>query len=92
MWLILQHDHPDDFVIATGQIHSVTELCEASFSQAGLNWKNYVVVNPEFVRPTETGPLVGDYSKIRKTLGWKPKTTFKQLVEMMVTADISRLS
>jgi GDPmannose 4,6-dehydratase len=92
MWLILQHDRPDDFVIATGQIHSVAELCEDSFSQAGLNWKNYVVVNPEFVRPTETGPLVGDYSKIRKMLGWKPKTTFKQLVEMMVTADISRLS
>jgi GDPmannose 4,6-dehydratase len=92
MWMILQHDRPDDFVIATGQIHSVAELCEASFSQAGLNWKDYVVVNPEFVRPTETGPLVGDYSKIRKTLGWKPQTTFKQLVEMMVTADISRLS
>jgi GDPmannose 4,6-dehydratase len=92
MWLILQHHRPDDWVIATGDIHTVKEFCETAFSHAGLNWKDYVVVNKEFVRPTETGPLVGDYSKIKKVLGWKPKTKFKELIKLMVTSDLSRLS
>lgn len=91
MWMILQHSKPDDFVVATGEIHTVRDLCQTAFSAAGLEWKKHVVVNKKWVRPTETGPLVGDYSKIRKTLGWKPKTTFKQLVEMMVQSDLARL-
>lgn len=90
MWMILQHKTPDDFVVATGEIHTVKELCEVAFATAGLDWKKYVVTNNAWVRPTETGPLVGDYSKIKKILGWKPKTKFKDLVKMMVEADLSR--
>lgn len=92
MWKILQHDIPDDFVVSTGKVHTVSDLCEAAFSFLGLDWKQYVVINPEWVRPTETGPLVGDYSKIKKTLGWQPTTEFRQLIEMMVTSDLARLS
>lgn len=92
MWLILQHDRPDDFVVATGVTHTVKDLCAEAFSLMHLNWQDYVVINKDWVRPTETGPLVGDYSKIKKTLGWKPKTNFKELVKMMVTSDLARLS
>jgi GDPmannose 4,6-dehydratase len=92
MWLILQHDHPDDWVVATGKVHTVKDLCEEAFSSAGLDWKKHVVINQEWVRPTETGPLVGDYSKIKKALGWKPKTDFKKLIAMMVSSDLARLS
>ncbi len=91
MWMILQHSKPDDFVVATGEVHTVRDLCQTAFSAAGLDWKKYVVINKKWIRPTETGPLVGDYSKIRKTLGWKPKTDFKQLIEMMIQSDLSRL-
>jgi GDPmannose 4,6-dehydratase len=92
MWRILQHDKPDDFVVATGVVHSVKELCEEAFAYAGLNWHDYVIVSKDYLRPTETGPLVGDYSKIRKILGWKPKTKFKELIKMMISSDLSRLS
>ena len=92
IWKILQHEAPDDFVIATGVAHTVEEMCAAAFEVAGLNWRDHVVINSDWVRPIETGPLVGDYSKAKKLLGWQPKTTFKELVEMMVRADISRLS
>ncbi len=92
MWLILQHDHPDDFVVATGEVHTVSELCETAFSVVGLDWKKHVVVDKEWIRPTETGPLVGDYSKIKKTLGWQPKVKFQELIEMMVRSDLARLS
>lgn len=91
MWMILQHSRPDDFVVATGVTHTVRDLCQEAFLTVGLDWKKYVVINKKWIRPTETGPLVGDYSKIRKTLGWKPKTNFKQLIEMMVQSDLSRL-
>jgi len=91
VWRILQHKKPDDFVIATGKGHTVKDLCQTAFDYAGLNWKDYVVVNKKLVRPTETGPLVGDASKARKTLGWKPKTSFKELVETMVESDLSHL-
>jgi GDPmannose 4,6-dehydratase len=91
MWLILQHTKPDDFVVATGEVHTVGELCSTAFEVAGLNWKDFVVVNKEWIRPTETGPLVGDYSKIKKILGWKPKTKFKDLIKIMVETDLSRL-
>ena len=91
MWLILQENKPDDFVIATGETHTIQELCEEAFSYAKLNWKDYVVIDKRFVRPTETGPLVGNYSKAKKVLGWSPKTTFKDLVHLMVDAHIARL-
>ena len=91
MWKVLQHKEPDDFVIATGETHTIEELCKEAFDYVGLNWKDYVVVDKRFVRPTETGPLVGDYGKAKKVLGWSPKTTFKELVKMMVDAHIARL-
>lgn len=91
MWLILQHKTPDDFVIATGVTHTVRELCETAFSVADLDWKKHVVVNKKWIRPTETGPLTGDYSKAKKLLGWKPTTKFKDLISMMVHADLARL-
>jgi GDPmannose 4,6-dehydratase len=90
-WLILQQKKPDDFVIGTGEIHTVEELCEEAFSYAGKNFKKYVVVDKRFIRPTETGPLVADSAKARKILGWKPKLKFKDLVRMMVDANIARL-
>jgi len=92
IWKIIQHHEPDDFVIATGVVHTVSQLCETAFKVVGLNWQDHVVVNPEWNRPIESGPLVGDYSKAKKILGWQPKTSFKELVEMMVKSDISRLS
>lgn len=91
MWRILQYDSPDDFVVATGETHTIQELCEAAFDYVGLNWKDYVVIDKRFVRPTETGPLVGDYSKAKKILGWEPKVNFKELVKIMVDAHLARL-
>jgi GDPmannose 4,6-dehydratase len=91
MWLILQHEEPDDFVIGTGETHSIKELCEEAFSYVGLDYKKYVYVDSRFIRPTETGPLVADYSKARKVLGWKPRTSFKELVRMLVDANLARL-
>jgi GDPmannose 4,6-dehydratase len=91
MWMMMQYDKPDDFVVATGETHTIRELCEEAFSYLGLNYKNYVFTDKRFVRPTETGPLVGDYTKIKKALGWKPKVTFEKLVHMMVDAHIARL-
>lgn len=91
MWLILQQKKPDDFVIATNETHTIKDLCEEAFSYVGKNWKNYVFVDKRFVRPTETGPLIGDYSKARKKLGWVPKTSFKKLVRILVDANIARL-
>lgn len=92
MWRILQHHQPDDFIIATGIAHTVAKLAETAFSTVDLDWQKYVVVNPAWNRPTETGPLVGDYSKAKKVLKWEPQTSFNDLIKMMVTADISRLS
>lgn len=91
MWLILQESKPDDFVVATGETHTIRELCETAFDYVGLSWKDFVVVDERFVRPTETGPLVGDFSKAKKVLGWKPKVSFKQLVGIMVDAHLARL-
>ena len=91
MWMILQHDKPDDFVVATGETHTIKDLCEAAFNYVGEDWQNYVVVDDRFVRPTETGPLVGDYSKAKKELGWEPEVSFEKLVQIMVDANIARL-
>lgn len=91
MWLMLQQDKPDDFVIGTGETHTIQELCEEAFGYVGLNWKDYVVVDERFIRPTETGPLVANPAKARKILGWTPRTSFRELVEIMVNAQIARL-
>ncbi len=91
MWAMLQRDTPDDFVVATGETHSVRELCEVAFSAAGLNWENHVVVDPKFLRPAEVDLLVGDPTKARDVLGWKCEVDFFELVEMMVSADVEAL-
>ena len=92
MWLMLQHTEPDDFVIATGVTRTIKELCEAAFSHVGLDWEKYVYVDQRFVRPTETGPLVGDPAKAKKILKWEQRVDFKQLIAMMVDAQIEKLS
>ncbi len=91
MWLMLQQDVADDFVIATGQSHSVQELVEIAFTRAGLDWTRYVKEDPAFLRPAEVDHLIGDASKAQAVLGWKPSVDFKGLVEMMVDADLKRL-
>jgi GDPmannose 4,6-dehydratase len=91
MYLMMQQDEPDDFVISTGDTHSIKELCEAAYGYVGLDWKDYIEVDPRFVRPTETGPLVGDATKAKKVLGWTPKTSFKELVQLMVNSHLARL-
>lgn len=91
MYLMMQKQKPDDYVIGTGETHTIKELCKEAFSYVGKDWKKYVVVDKRFVRPTETGPLVADYKKAKKELGWKPKTSFKELVAMLVDANIARL-
>jgi GDPmannose 4,6-dehydratase len=90
MWLMLQQDRPDDYVIATGISHSVRELVQIAFGHAGLDWQKYVRVDPALLRPAEVDHLLGDASKARTELGWTPTVDFKTLVEMMVDADIAR--
>jgi GDPmannose 4,6-dehydratase len=92
MWLMLQQDQADDYVIATGISHSVRELVESAFGYVGLDWKKHVRVDPAFLRPAEVDHLVGDASKARRTLGWEPQVDFDRLVGMMVDADLARLS
>ncbi|KAF5429180.1 GDPmannose 4,6-dehydratase, partial [Candidatus Methanophagaceae archaeon] len=89
MWLMLQQDEPDDFVIATNETHSVKEFVELAFSYAGLDWKDYVVIDKIFYRPAEVHLLIGDYSKGKKKLGWEPTVKFEELVRMMVEADMN---
>src|ERR1700694_2759510 len=89
MWLMLQQPQPDDYVIATGETHSIQELLEGAFSYVGLDWKKYVEIDPQLVCPAEVDYLCGDSSKARRVLGWKPKVGFQQLVEMMVDADLT---
>lgn len=91
MWMMLQQDNPGDYVIATGESHSVKEFVVETFNHAGLDWEKYVTTDPRYMRPAEVDLLVGDASKARKTLGWKPEYDFKALVGMMVDADIKRL-
>ncbi len=88
MWRMLQQESPDDYVIATGETHSVREFCEEAFSHVGLDWKDFVKVDPKYFRPAEVDVLLGDSSKARKVLGWEPKVTFKELAQMMVDADL----
>lgn len=92
MWLMLQQDKPGDFVIATGRTHSVKDLVEIAFGHVGLNYKDYVITDPRFVRPAEVDLLLGDASHAKEKLGWEPTVTFEKLIEMMVDADMKRLS
>jgi GDPmannose 4,6-dehydratase len=91
MWLMLQQDAPDDYVVGTGETHSVRALCEAAFSHVGLSWEDYVTQDPRFMRPAEVDLLVSDPSKAREVLGWEPKVSFEELIGMMVDADIALL-
>lgn len=91
MWLMLQQDHADDYVIATGETHSVQELLEVAFSYVGLDWKKYVEIDPKLVRPAEVDYLCGDASKAFRVLEWKPEVTFKHLIETMVESDLSAI-
>ena len=92
MWLMLQQEEPDDYVIATGETHSVREFCAEAFGVLGLDWRQYVVTDPAFTRPAEVDLLLGDASKAREILGWAPAMTFLELVRRMVEADLDRLS
>jgi GDPmannose 4,6-dehydratase len=89
MWRMLQQEQPGDYVVATGETHSVREFCEEAFSYAGLDWRKYVVVDPKYFRPSEVDLLLGDPTKARKILGWQPKLDFKGLVRQMVDADLA---
>jgi GDPmannose 4,6-dehydratase len=91
MWLMLQQDRPDDYVVATGKAHSVQELVEVAFAHVGLDWQKHVGVDQRYLRPAEVDHLIGDATKARKELGWEPTVDFKGLVHMMVDADLARI-
>jgi GDPmannose 4,6-dehydratase len=90
MWLMLQQGEPSDFVIATGVTHSVRELCRIAFERAGLDYERYITVDPRLYRPAEVDHLRGDATKARTLLGWEPNVPFRELIEMMVDADLAR--
>jgi GDPmannose 4,6-dehydratase len=92
MWMMLQQDQPDDYVVATGQQHSVRDLVELAFQHVGLDWRRHVECDPRLLRPAEVNTLCGDASKARRVLGWKPRVTFAGLVQMMVDADLERVA
>lgn len=92
MWLMLQQPTPDDYVVATGETHSVREFCELAFAEVGLEWQKHVVIDPLYFRPTEVDVLLGDASKARTKLGWTPKTRFRELVKLMVAADLKTMA
>jgi GDPmannose 4,6-dehydratase len=87
---MLQRDQPDDYVIATGEAHSVRELVELAFERVGLDWREYVASDKDFYRPAEVDFLIGDFSRAKEKLGWEPRISFRELVEMMVDADLAR--
>ena len=91
MWLMLQQDQPDDYVVAMGETHSVREFCEIAFSHVALNWQDFVVQDPAFMRPAEVDQLIGNPAKAAAKLGWEPEVSFKDLVQMMVDADLDAL-
>jgi len=92
MWLMLQQDTPDDYVLATNETYTIKEFLDAAFNRVGLDWKNYVVFDKQYLRPAEVDLLIGDYSKAKAKLGWEPKTRMKALAELMVDADLELLS
>ena len=89
--MMLQQDKPDDYVIATNETHTIREFLEVSFGRVGLDWQKYVEFDPRYVRPAEVDLLIGDPAKAKKQLGWEPKTTFKELAEIMTDADVALL-
>lgn len=91
MWIMLQQDAPDDYVVATGETHTVKEFVELAFKQAGLNWQDHVVIDKEFYRPAEVNVLMGDFAKAKAKLGWQPSVRFEELVKMMVDSDMRRI-
>jgi GDPmannose 4,6-dehydratase len=91
MWLMLQQSEPDDYVVATGETHTVKKLVEIAFGVVGLDWNKYVEIDPSLVRPAEVDLLIGDPTKARLKLGWKPEMSFEKLIERMVLADLARL-
>jgi GDPmannose 4,6-dehydratase len=91
MWMMLQQDQPDDYVISTGETHSVREFCEEAFGYLGLDYQEFVKKDPKYYRPAEVDLLIGDSTKARQKLGWKPKVGFKELARMMVDADLELL-
>ena len=91
MWLMLQQEQPDDYVVGTGQTHSIRELCTVAFSYLGLDWQKYVVVDPAFIRPADVELLIADPSKARQQLGWQPTVSFENLIHMIVDADMALL-
>lgn len=91
MWLMLQQDQPDDYVVATGESHSVRELCEVAFQRVGLDYHEHVTIDPHYFRPTEIDHLIGDASKARRVLGWEPHVGFRELIELMVDSDLEYL-
>ena len=91
MWMMLQQDKPDDYVLATGETHSVRELCDIAFKRVGLNWQDHIVIDPRHYRPAEVDLLIGDASKAKHVLGWSPNIGFQQLIEMMVDYDLQTL-
>jgi GDPmannose 4,6-dehydratase len=92
MWLMLQQPEPDDYVVATGQTNSVSEFLEEAFSYAGLDWREHVELDPKYLRPAEVDYLIGDATKAKRAFGWQPKVTFKELVRIMVDADIEQFT
>jgi GDPmannose 4,6-dehydratase len=88
MWRMLQQDQPGDYVVATGETHSVREFCEEAFGAVGLDWREFVKVDPKYFRPAEVDLLLGDPSRARAVLGWEPRVTFKELAKLMVEADL----
>lgn len=92
MWLMLQQEKPDDYVIATNETHTIREFLDIAFEHAGLDWKKYVEIDPRYYRPAEVDLLIGDYSKAKRQLGWEPKTKFRDLVILMVEADMKLLN
>ncbi len=91
MWLMLQQPEPDDYVIATNETHTIRECLEVAFGRVGLDWQKYVEIDPRYYRPAEVELLIGDYSKAKSKMGWEPKTKFKDLIELMVDADLADL-
>lgn len=88
MWMMLQQEQPDDFVVATGETHTVRELLDIAFGHLGLDWKRYVKIDPRYYRPTEVDLLIGDATKAKQKLGWEPKVSFQELIKMMADADL----
>jgi GDPmannose 4,6-dehydratase len=92
MWLMLQQPEGDDYVVATNETHTIRECLDVAFGRVGLDWTKHVEIDPRYYRPAEVDILIGDYSKAKRKLGWEPKTKFKELIELMVDADLKLIS